>query len=140
LPDISKSKSESRKFLRGSILSFKSTQDAKDFHQSKRKVDSNINSCAISDIVDSCKVPMLNQNIDFGEYTVNRKYVESLNTSSIFKSLSKFEPAIVSSSLMKVSRTKKKMQDTERNKKLTEGLELLVKARKIGDAGFCYLK
>ena len=145
----SSSHTEGRRLLRGSIISLKSTQNAKDFHEASRYLDDRTNSLAIGDIIDSAKVPMLQQpdSDEFFDSWINRNSVDALNSSVIYKSLSEYDPNC--SEIYKRNMTglrkkpRKKLsglveelrRGEENKKKLVEALELWEKARKIGSVG-----
>ena len=148
-----------RRLLRGSIISLKSTQNAKDFHAQSQHMDDRTNSLAIGDILDSEKVPMLQQpeNEPEGDdymglidSSVGRDNIDALNSSNIYKSLSQYDPNCSEIYLRNMEglrkrkgRPKKKKtglaaeleRQDEHKKKLVEALELWEKARQIGSVG-----
>jgi tetratricopeptide (TPR) repeat protein len=140
LPVLSKGQglSDAQRLLRGSVVSLKQTQDTKDFHDSYKRLSIRTGSLAIADIVDSHKIPIFHdKHSEYDTASFNKKSLEALNSSSVFKALTSFDPSIsfLDSSLslkkQSVRFSKKKMIDDDvKNKRLSEALEMMEQARK----------
>ena len=143
---------EDRRLLRGSIISLKAIQNANDFHEASQFIDDRLRSLAVGDILDSAKIPMLqDSSIEDTEFDsmINRDSVDAINSSTIYRSLSQYDPncSEIYMRNMRGLRKKKKSKkgkgglaeelrrQDEHKKKLVEALELWEKARKIGSVG-----
>lgn len=130
---------EVNKALFSSVLTLKSTQDAKDFHTSYNIKSSTLNSLAIGDIIDSKKIPVFHgKSAEYEDIcTVNKKSIATLASSSIFKTLGKYDPSVSvdKSNVRKVKRPRTRggkvtIDDEEKNNKLSEALEMMAIANK----------
>jgi tetratricopeptide (TPR) repeat protein len=129
---------EINKALFSSVLTMKSTQDAKDFHASYNIKSSTLSSLAIGDIIDSEKIPVFHgKHAEYEDIsTANKKSIATLTSSLIFKTLGKYDPSVSvdKSYVRKVkrprSRGKDSIDDEEKNNKLSEALEMMAAANK----------
>ena len=87
---------EINKALFSSVLTMKSTQDAKDFHASYNIKSSTLSSLAIGDIIDSEKIPVFHgKHAEYEDIsTANKKSIATLTSSLIFKTLGKYDPSV----------------------------------------------
>ena len=145
---------DERRLLRGNIISLQAIKNANDFHEATQVIDDKLQSLAIGDIIDSGKVPMLQESVEEDaefDSMINRDSVDAINSSRIYRSLSQYDPNCSEIYLRNMRGLRKRPKKTkgkgkgslaeelqrqdEHKKKLVEALELWEQARKIGSVG-----